>query len=329
MKWIVTGGAGMIGSNLVHRLLDQGDEVVAVDNLSGGFRGALPREGAEGFQFFQEDVLSPYFEEIVGDFKPDVVAHLSAYAAECLSPWIREFNARNNYQATTRVVSLAVKHDVQHVVFTSSAAVYGHTIGFAKEESPNPGDPYGITKLAGELDIKEAFLRFGFPTFTIYRPHNVYGRWQCLSDKYRNVVGIFMRQVLDGQPMTVYGDGTQVRQFTYVEDVVDIMAQSFDCPELQNKVLNVGSDEAHTVLDLAQEIQAIAGTGKIEHLQARNEAHVVRTDHSRLHRAGFRCDTPFREGLVDMWEWAKAAPRWTPEFPDAEHKRGLYSYWKD
>lgn len=324
---LVTGAAGMIGSNLVHQLLEDGANVLAVDDLSGGNEVFLPGEGTENYGFTQASVLSPDFADAVEAFKPTVIFHLAAYAAECLSPWIRLHNAQNNYVATSWVVSQAVKHDVGHVVFTSSAAVYGHT-DFGFEDDASPADPYGITKLAGELDIKEAANRFGLH-YTIFRPHNVYGRHQNLWDRYRNVVGIFMRQAMAGEPMTVYGDGTQIRQFTEVGDMVKVMAQSDTHLNLQDRTFNIGSDESLTVTQLAEAIQTLKPGAEISYLEARNEAHTVRTDHRKLKKAGFTCETPFATGLEAMWEWAQTAPTWEPVFPAPDHRKGLYSYWNE
>lgn len=323
---LVTGAAGMIGSNLTKQLLDDGAHVLAIDDLSGGNEAFLPPVETERFGFVNCDVLSREFEQMVEGFRPSVIYHLAAYAAECLSPWIREHNARNNYQATTRVVSLAMKHECPHVVYTSSAAVYGHTAVPADERDPRPGDPYGITKLASEMDIREAHNRWGL-RYTIFRPHNVYGPNQNLWDRYRNVAGIFMRQVLGDVPMTVYGDGSQIRQFTDVRDLVEIMAMSDVDPKLGNQTFNIGNNVGTSVEALAHIIQDVAGRGEIEFLEGRNEAHTVVTVHDKLERLGYSCDTPLHAGLVNMWRWAQTAPCWEPKFPVPEHTTGLYSFW--
>ena len=325
---IVTGAAGMIGANLCHHLMDLDFCVVGVDDLSGGNVDFAPTTDPR-FTFLPDDVLSPRFEEAVAHYRPNAIFHLSAYAAECLSPWIRQHNARNNYEATTRVVSLALKYDVKHVTYTSSAAVYGHTEGLAHEGQAAPADPYGITKLASEMDIKEAHKRFGLG-YTIFRPHNVYGRFQNLWDRYRNVIGIFMRQALAGEPMSVYGDGSQIRQFTSVHDVVRIMAESVTNPDFHNETFNIGSGKSTTVLDLAHFLCDHTKHHTVQHLEARDEAHVVETDHTKLTQmTGRTCDITLEDGLRDMWEWAKTAPHWEPKFPPAEHRTGLYSYWSE
>jgi len=323
---LVTGAAGMIGSNLVKQLLSEGVYVLGVDNLSGGNRDFLPEEEAEKFGFVKCDVLSHEFEQLVEGFRPTVIYHLSAYAAECLSPWIRGYNARNNYEATARIVSLAMANEVPHIVYTSSAAVYGHTDGYACEKKASPGDPYGITKLASEMDIHDAHDRWGL-RYTVFRPHNVYGPNQNLWDKYRNVVGIFMRQIMADEPMTIYGDGSQIRQFTDVRDVVEIMAQADVDERLWDQTFNIGCNVETSVDALAHVIKDVAGFGEIKNLPPRNEAHVVHVNHTKLRTAGYECETPLFPGVMNMWKWAQTAPHWEPTFPKAEHRVGLYSYW--
>src|SRR5262249_11839402 len=150
--------------------------------------------------------------------RPDYVFHLAAYAAEGLSPFIRSFNYQNNLVTTAALVSASVNYNVKRFVFTSSIAVYGDQLPPFDELTPRrPADPYGIAKAAAEDDLILASREFGL-SYTIFRPHNVYGERQNLNDPFRNVIGIFMRQCLQGLPMTVFGDGEQLRAFSYVDD---------------------------------------------------------------------------------------------------------------
>jgi UDP-glucose 4-epimerase len=115
---------------------------------------------------------------------------------------------------------------------------------------PQPEDPYGIAKYAVELDLKETHEMFGL-NYVIFRPHNVYGENQNLGDRYRNVIGIFMNQIMQGQPMTIFGDGTQTRAFSYIDDVAPVIAASIARPESYNQVFNVGADKPYSVNELA------------------------------------------------------------------------------
>ena len=121
----------------------------------------------------------------------------------------------------------------------------------AKSRPVEPEDPYGIAKYAVECELRACHDVFGLP-YVIFRPHNVYGPRQNIGDRYRNVIGIFMNQILQGQPMTIFGDGTQTRAFSYVGDVAPIMAEAIERPAAWNNVFNVGADQPFTLNDLAR-----------------------------------------------------------------------------
>eukprot|EP01059_Diplonema_ambulator_P012712 TRINITY_DN2314_c2_g1_i1.p1 TRINITY_DN2314_c2_g1~~TRINITY_DN2314_c2_g1_i1.p1 ORF type:complete len:205 (+),score=88.02 TRINITY_DN2314_c2_g1_i1:1-615(+) len=188
-------------------------EVVGVDDLSGGFVENVP----EGITFYLVDVknassMSALFAKH-GPF--DYVYHLAAYAAEGLSHFIRSYNYRNNLLGGVELINQAIKHKATTFVFTSSIAVYGSNpqLPLTEKVVPMPEDPYGIAKYSMELDLKVAHEMYGL-NYIIFRPHNVYGPNQNIADKYRNVIGIFMNNILNGKPMTVFGDGTQVCPLT-------------------------------------------------------------------------------------------------------------------
>ena len=140
---------------------------------------------------------------------------------------------------------------VRCFVFTSSIAVYGAAqVPMVEGTVPRPIDPYGIAKYAVELDLEEARRTFGLD-FVVFRPHNVYGEGQNIGDRYRNVIAIFMSQLLKGEPMTIFGDGEQTRAFTHVADVTPLIARSVERPAVWNQVFNVGADAPCTVNRLA------------------------------------------------------------------------------
>lgn len=216
-KALVTGGAGFMGSHLARELQTMGREVVVLDDLSGGFRENLP----EGVCFVQGSVADPRaVARVFRDHKFTDVYHLAAYAAEGLSHFIRGFNYTNNVVGSMHVLNESVKQDVRCFVFSSSIAVYGpNQVPMREDLTPRPEDPYGIGKYAVELDLKAAHEMFGLD-YVIFRPHNVYGEYQNIGDKYRNVIGIFMNRVMQGQPMPIFGDGTQSRAFRDRKSVV-------------------------------------------------------------------------------------------------------------
>lgn len=303
---LVTGAAGFIGAHVCRELLEMGHTVVALDDLSGGFEDNLP----EGLTFVKgsivdHELLAKLFEAHTFDY----VYHLAAYAAEGLSHFIKRFNYTNNLIGSVNLINEAVKHKVKCFVFTSSIAVYGAIDPPMREEDvPHPEDPYGVAKLAVEQDLKATEAMFGLP-YIIFRPHNVYGEYQNLGDKYRNVVGIFMNQLMQGKQLTVFGDGTQTRAFSYIGDVAPHIARSVAIPEAYNQVINIGADKDYSVNELATAImKAIGIEGNLRHVEARNEVQHAYSDHSKAHRLFGQANRfSLDEGLKRMADWAKTA----------------------
>src|SRR5438552_8873027 len=199
---IVTGAAGFIGSHVADELLKNGHRVVSLDDLSGGFDDNVPK----GAKFVQGSILDhQLIDSLFSVHRFDYVSHLAAYAAEGLSHFIKRFNYTNNVVGSMNLINAAIRHEIDCFVFTSSIAVYGPiTPPMRETDVPTPEDPYGIAKLSVELDLAAAHRMFGL-RYVIFRPHNVYGEYQNLGDPYRNVLGIFMNQIMQGQPMTIFG----------------------------------------------------------------------------------------------------------------------------
>ena len=302
---LVTGAAGFIGSHVCRCLLYQGHRVIALDDLSGGFRDHLPN----GAEFVQGSVTDEALvQKLFAEHEFDYVFHLAAYAAEGLSHFIKRFNYTNNLLGSINLINAAVNHDVKCFVFTSSIAVYGRNqLPMTEELVPQPEDPYGIAKYAVELDLREAHEMFGLNS-VIFRPHNVYGENQNIGDRYRNVIGIFMNQVLQGQPMTIFGDGKQTRAFSYIDDVAPVIAASIERPECYNQVFNVGADKPYTVLEVAQAVgQAMGAAPGIRHLDARNEVVHAYSSHAKVQRhfGDLVKNVPLEAGVARMAAWAK------------------------
>src|ERR1700747_2123434 len=237
-----------MGSHVVDHLLRRGHEVVVLDDLSGGNVDNVP----EGATFVKGSILEDQLIDCLFEkHKFNYVYHLAAYAAEGLSHFIKRFNYQNNLIGSVNLINAYVNHGIKRFVFSSSIAVYGAGQSPMKEDmSPAPEDPYGIAKLAVEQDLKSSHEMFGLE-YAIFRPHNVYGERQNIGDRYRNVVGIFMNQLLRGEPMSIFGDGEQQRAFTHINDVTPIIAASVDVSMARNQVFNVGADVPHTVNKLA------------------------------------------------------------------------------
>lgn len=310
MRAIVTGVAGFIGSHVADSLLSRGYCVLGIDDLSGGFRSNVPA----AVEFEQLSCAEP-LDDLFQDFCPDAVFHLAAYAAEGLSHHIPLFNYQNNVLGTVNVLTACQRAAVRHFVFTSSIATYGHPVGtgfFREQDGCHPCDPYGIAKLACEQHIQSAYNYFGGPSYTIFRPHNVYGPRQNISDPYRNVVGIFMRCGLHGQPFPIFGDGTQTRSFSYITPVAEAIAEAAAEPAAKNQIFNIGGDEPSGVLELAHAVAEVLDVDlQIETLEPRNEVQHAHADHEKARKVFPRAmsnSLGLREGLRKMAEHVRGEP---------------------
>ncbi len=316
-----------MGAHVARTLLDMGHQVTVLDDLSGGFRDQVP----EGARFVEGSILD---EELVGAlFREegyDYVYHLAAYAAEGLSHFIKRFNYRNNLIGSVNLINEAVKHDVRCFVFTSSIAVYGELEPPMREDMhPEPEDPYGVAKYAVELELEATRKMFGLP-YVVFRPHNVYGEYQNLGDRYRNVVGIFMRQLKEGEPLTIFGDGEQTRAFTYIGDVAEPIARAVEVEEAYGEVFNIGGDTPYTVNELVRAVMEAMGTeGRIRHVEERTEVKHAWADHGKAERVfGHQGTTPLEDGLARMARWARSAGvRKSRKFEAIEIERGLPPVW--
>jgi UDP-glucose 4-epimerase len=325
---LVTGAAGFIGSHVADHCLALGFKVTATDNLSGGFRENVPAAA----EFIEGDLRDPAFVASLWKGRSyDVVYHLGAYAAEGLSHFVRRFNYETNLVASINLINQAVNHGTKTFVFTSSIAVYGAgQTPMTEEMTPQPEDPYGVSKYAVELDLRAAHEMFGLD-FIVFRPHNVYGERQNIADKYRNVIGIFMNQLLKGEPMTIFGDGTQTRAFSHVDDVAPIIARSPLVEPARNQVFNVGADTPYSVKTLAAEIAAsFEAPCQIKHLEARNEVVHAFSDHSKVQRVFDQPPAiPLGEGLRRMAAWVRQHGPVTPvKFDDIEVLKNLPASWR-
>jgi UDP-glucose 4-epimerase len=325
---LITGIAGFMGSHVADHCLKEGLKVVGVDDLSGGFRENVP----EGVEFVHGSVCDPVFvKKLFLKHRFDYVYHLAAYAAEGLSHFIRHFNYEVNLQGSILLINESVKHDVKCFVFTSSIAVYGPgQTPMTEDMVPRPEDPYGISKYAVELDLRAAHEMFGLK-FAVFRPHNVYGERQNIADRYRNVIGIFMNQVMQGQPMTVFGDGLQTRAFSHIDDVAPIIARAPFVSAAYQQVCNVGADQPYSVLELAREVASAFGVeAQVKHLAARSEVVHAFSTHDKVRGLfGDGAQITLKEGIQRMAVWAKArGPMAAVNFNNIEVSKNLPASWR-
>ncbi|MCZ2147212.1 MAG: NAD-dependent epimerase/dehydratase family protein [Bryobacterales bacterium] len=324
---LVTGGAGFMGSHLADHLIADGHSVVVLDDLSGGFRENVPNQATFVHGSVTDHAL---VNRLFDQYAFDYVYHLAAYAAEGLSHFIRRFNYTNNLIGSVNLINASVHHNVRCFVFTSSIAVYGAGQSPMTEQMiPVPEDPYGIAKFAVEQDLRVSHEMFGLD-YVIFRPHNVYGERQNIGDRYRNVVGIFMNQLLRGEPMTIFGDGTQQRAFTHIDDVAPIIARSVEYAAARNQVFNVGADVPYTVSDLAQIVANAMGYGcDVRHLGPRNEVKIAFSDHSKAESIFGRHErVSLQDGVARMAEWVRShGARESSVFNGIEIVRNLPASW--
>lgn len=324
---LVTGGAGFIGSHVAQHCLQLGHQVVVLDDLSGGFTDQVPN----GATFVEGSITDPpLLARVFKEHNFDYVYHLAAYAAEGLSHFIRRFNYTNNVIGSVNLINESVKHEVKCFVFTSSIAVYGAgQVPMREDMVPQPEDPYGIAKYAVELDLRAAHEQFGL-NYVVFRPHNVYGEHQNLGDRYRNVIGIFMNQLMQGQAVTIFGDGTQTRAFSYIDDVAPLIARAVNVKEALGEAINVGADTPYSVNELAHVVARAFGTSpKVVHLPARNEVLHAHADHAKAARL-FGQTTPVQlaDGIERMVAWARrAGARQSKAFGAIEVRKTLPASW--
>jgi UDP-glucose 4-epimerase len=323
---LVTGAAGFIGSHVCKHLLKAGHQVIGLDDLSGGFRDYVPA----GVKFVRGSITDvALVQKLHAGHKFEHVFHLAAYAAEGLSHFIKHFNYTNNLLGSVNLINAAVNHNVKCFVFASSIAVYGRN-QVPMAAVPQPEDPYGIAKYAVELDLKEAHEMFGL-NYIVFRPHNVYGENQNLGDRYRNVIGIFMNQIMQGQSMTIFGDGRQTRAFSYIDDVAPVIAASSARPKSYNQVFNVGADKPYSVNELATVVaRAMGAKSQIKHLDARNEVVHAYSAHEKVRKyfGDLIKNVSLEEGVRRMAVWAKkAGARQGKPFEGIEVRKNLPQSW--
>ena len=330
MKIFVTGCAGLLGANYTRHLLANGHEVIGIDDLSGGYKAFLPK--GEKFTFAKFDLeRRKKVVELFEEHKPDVLFHFAAYAAEGLSPFIRNFNYRNNLICSANLINECVAHNTKFI-FTSSMAVYGEQEPpFTEDKRPQPIDPYGIAKYAVECDLKLAHEQFGL-RYNIVRPHNVLGIYQNIWDKYRNVIGIFIRKTLNGQPILVYGDGEQTRAFSDIKYYME----PFDrlLTEHDGETFNIGADKHFSLNEVAEAVQKIGRKYgyevPIEYGEPRHEVKHAYCDHTKAKTMlDFKDETNLEELIDSMFVWAIKQPNRKVKNMDYEITKDIYDYWKN
>lgn len=238
MHIFITGVAGFLGSHLADRMIALGHTVSGCDNLTGGYIDNIPN----GVIFKHGDCCHLDFM-IEATEGCDVVIHTAATPHEGLSVFSPYFITNNIFQASVSTISAAIQNKVKRFVYCSSMARYGNqNYPFKETQTPAPVDPYGIAKVAGE-DVLKALAPMNNMEWVIAVPHNIVGPRQRYDDPFRNVMSIMINRVLQGKPPIIYGDGTQVRCFSYIDDCIYCLEKMALDPNIKNDIFNIGPDE--------------------------------------------------------------------------------------
>jgi UDP-glucose 4-epimerase len=328
-KIIITGAAGMIGSILSRYFSEKGYQVIGIDNLSGGFIENISKET----KLYINDICNPQeMNKIFETEKPNFVIHCAAYAAEILSPFIRNYNYQNNLIGSINIINACVNYNVEKIINFSSFATYGEgNPPFKETDSRNPKDPYGIAKLAVEMDLKEAYEHFGLKYSTIL-PHNVVSKYQNYWDKYRNAIAIWIRQCAEGEDITIYGDGLQTRAFSdckFLCNPIEKLLYNFE-----NEFYNMGSDNAITIKDAANLVLKIGkefkfDKSKLIFLEKRKEVVHAFCDHAKAQRdLGFKDETNLESLIRDMFDYYLKIDKKEIKDMPYEINKNMYSFWK-
>jgi UDP-glucose 4-epimerase len=306
LRVLVTGGAGFIGSHLVDRLVDADHDVIVMDNFSTGGAGNLSHSrGLRNFQLVRTDIRRIPRSLLKRLKRIDSVVHFAALTGVQQSIRDPISTSEVNVVGTLNVLEAAKALKAERVVFASSAAVYGtpRTLPIAEDANISPISPYGASKAAAELYLGSFEENHGIDGVSL-RYFNVYGPRQTAS-QYAGVISIFAKRALDQQPLQIFGDGSQTRDFIFVSDVVDATMASLEATP-ENRAFNIASGNEITILELAKAIQRITGSrselkfcpprsGDI----ARSVAHTTRA----AKELGFKTRTSLNDGLSSTIRW--------------------------
>lgn len=300
MKILVTGQSGLLGSYLVDLLLTQGHEVFGISRTNRN-------ENSECNNYCCDLRDSIKTKKIIESIAPEIVFALAANAAEGKSLFSPIDVTTNNIDVFFNTLVPSIRAGkLKRFIFISSIAVYGSIkIPFKESDIPIPEDIYGVSKLTNENSLKIMSKVHGFE-YVIVRLHNVFGPRQNMNDPYRNVVTLFMNQILRGEPYSIYGDGEMRRCFSYVKDVVDIIYQC-GFKKIAGTTLNVGSDFDWSINQLSEMIQKISGSSipPIHISNRAQEVHTAISDHTLSNKIFKYRNTPIKKALRETWNWAK------------------------
>lgn len=313
MKVLVTGGAGFIGIHLTKRLLADGHEVFVVDNESNGDPSLIPSAA----KYMRGDVTKPDEVEPIFAAGIDAVCHIAGQVSIIKAFSDPVADLRTNTEGTVQILKLCVKHKVPRLLYASSMTLYGDckVVPTPETEPCAPDSYYGITKFAAERYVHSTAERpdLGFDfSVTSLRMFSVFGPGQSYNNPYQGVLGIFSGNILRGEPITIFGDGEQTRDFIFVEDIVDGWARALVSPKAKGQIINLGGGRSTSINQLADAVVGAFGFAKggyeIRHAPGRpGEQRAVQADIRKAKELiGWEPRTSFEEGLKKTVAWARS-----------------------
>jgi UDP-glucose 4-epimerase len=328
-KILITGIAGMIGSVLARYFISKNYIVYGIDNLSGGFIENIP----DNVIFHKIDICDKVsINDLFKKNKYDYIIHCAAYAAEILSPFIRNYNYNNNLIGSINIINACINNEVKKLINFSSFATYGEgNPPFKESDFRQPKDCYGIAKLAVEMDLQEAYEHFGLKYSTVL-PHNVVSKYQNYWDRYRNAIAIWIRQCSKNEDITIFGDGLQTRAFSDCQFIcapIEKLLYDFDA-----EIFNIGSDTPVTIKDAAQLVLKVGrefgfDKSKLIFLEQRKEVVHAYCDHEKAKNLlGFKDNTNLEYLIKEMFEFYLTLKSRSVEYMNYEIDKHMYSFWK-
>ena len=305
MKVFISGAAGFLGSHLADAFVARGDKVVGCDNMIGGDLSNLP----EGIQFEEADCCDvPAMKRLTAGC--DLVYHCAAVATEGLSVFSPALIATHVFENTAGLLAGAASNKVKRFVFCSSTARYGvGKIPYREEDQPEPVDPYGIAKYAAELLVANVCETHGLE-YVIAVPHNIIGPKQKYDDAYRNVASIMINRMLQGKQPIIYGDGEQVRSFSFVQDCVDPLLKMGTMPGLSGEIINIGPDTGSVTINELAKIIAELMSFDLHPIYVPDRPQEVKVTECSADKArrllDYEAKVPLRDGLQTIVDWIRA-----------------------
>jgi UDP-glucose 4-epimerase len=306
MNVLITGVAGFLGSHLADQFINNGNRVVGIDNLIGGYEKNINSSvDFHNLDLDNLELIRPLFKDI------DLVIHAACTAYEGLSVFAPSLVVRNTMQITTNVMSASINANVKKIVYLSSMARYGAQDKTPFEESmvPRPQDPYGIAKFASELIVKNLADTHGM-NWVILVPHNIIGPRQKYDDPYRNVVSIMINRMLQGKQPVIYGNGEQKRCFSFISDVLDPILMACQTNSAHGRIVNIGpDDEFITINELAIKLSEILDFKlKPIYVPSRPQEVLYANCSADLARSilRYKTTTTLNEGLIQSVNWIKS-----------------------